>query len=225
MHPLVSFVRAELERAADPAKAEPMSAYMKRVQPFHGVPTPARTRIVREARARFAVGSREEYDAIVRDLWSGPLREEKYAALDLAHQLRAYHTREALPLLQELLSQCDWWDVLDSLAVTLLGRPLKGSEELPPLARAWNASDHLWTRRAAILVQLSYKRDTNEALLEGVLAARLHEREFFIRKAIGWALREYAKTNPAWVLDFVARHEAEISPLSKREALKHLKSP
>lgn len=199
-----------------------MAAYMRHVQPFHGVPTPTRAQIVKRARSAAPLESREAYEQVVRELWGGERREEKYAALDVAGT-RGFLTLEALPLLEDVLRDTDWWDVLDPLAISLLGRALRGSGRVRERAEAWSASEHLWTRRAAILVQLSYKTATDTALLEDVLAAHLSEQDFFIRKAIGWALREYAKTNPAWALDFVARHDHEISALSRREGLKHLR--
>ncbi|MBB6099026.1 3-methyladenine DNA glycosylase AlkD [Deinobacterium chartae] len=223
MHPLTRFIRAELEGAARPQDAAAMYAYMKGVQPFRGVKTPARREIVRRAHARFDLEARCAYDTVVRELWSGTYREERYAALDLAAHYRRFHTLAALPLLEELLAGTDWWDVLDPLATGLLGKLLRAQgDTLRARARVWNAAPHLWTRRAAILVQLGHKRDTDPALLEEILASRLHEQEFFIRKAVGWALREYAKTDPGWVQDFVARHAEQICALSRREALRHL---
>lgn len=128
-----------------------------------------------------------------------------------------------LPLLTGLLTGCDHWDVLDPLATRLLGDALAGSPApRREYVEAWRTSEHLWTRRAAVLVQLHHGAGTDADLLAGTIELLAGEREFFIRKAIGWALRQYARTDPDWVRIFVSQRGETLSALSRREASKHL---
>ncbi|MDB5044361.1 MAG: hypothetical protein JWQ08_411 [Deinococcus sp.] len=192
-----------------------MFAYMKGIQPFLGVQTPARREVVRAA-------LKLEPDRAVRfaaalDLWAGQFREERYTALDV---LAASRPRPAdLPFLEGLLPAADRWDVLDSLSPLLAGA-FANAEQRRERVELWRVSPHLWTRRAAVLAQLKAKRTTDQDLLLDTIRAVQHEREFFIQKAIGWALREYAKTDPVWVL--AAAETLGLTGLARREALKHL---
>ena len=127
---------------------------------------------------------------------------------------------------EEMIVSGAWWDYVDVLAAHRLGGLLrKEPQAVAQVMRAWSRSDDLWKRRSAILCQLQLKKDTDPALLADCLAPALPSREFFLRKAVGWALRQYARTAPQWVLDYVREHRAELSPLSQREALKHLTAP
>ncbi|HLU61022.1 MAG TPA: DNA alkylation repair protein [Gammaproteobacteria bacterium] len=219
---LVAALRRALDEHADPAIAAGQAAYMQNIQPFRGVKTPERRALLRACLAAHPVTDYESYRAGVRELWRGKFREERYLALDLAARLKPFR-RDALPLFEEMLAETDWWDVLDPLATDLLGGALRGQPAmLAARVRTWRDDDHLWTRRAALLVQLKYRQDTDRELLAETILQLAPEKEFFIRKAIGWALREYAKTEPRWVKAFVAEHENELSALSRREALKHV---
>lgn len=195
-----------------------MAAYMKHVQPFLGVKTPARREVVRAAWKRHP--ERAERFAAAAELWRGAFREERYAALDImaASQLKL----EDLPVLEGMLPGCDWWDVLDSL-VGQMGRVLVPHAEVRrERVQAWRTSDHLWTRRAAILAQLHAKGQTDTELLHETIEWLAPEQDFFIQKAIGWALREYAKTDAGWVRRTV--RELGLTGLARREALKHIGS-
>lgn len=205
-----------LHAAANPADAPAMAAYMKEIQPFLGVKTPARRALVREVLKLHP--ERVERFAAAADLWRGEYREERYAALDILAASKL--TLDDLPVLEGMLPECDWWDVLDSL-VGQLGRLLISHADVRrERVQAWRTSDHLWTRRAAVLAQLPAKGQTDTRLLHETVAQLAHEREFFIQKAIGWALREYAKTDAVWVRRTVA--ELGLTGLTKREALKHV---
>ena len=211
---LADAVRRALREYARPEDAPAMAAYMKHVQPFLGVKTPARVAAVKAVLA--GEPDREARLTAARELWGGGVREERYAALDVLS--RSGLTPADLPWLEGWLAGADHWDVLDSL-VSILGRLLTG-EERRARVRAWRVSPHLWTRRAAVLAQLHAKRGTDAALLRETVAALRHEREFFIQKAIGWALREHAKTDAAWVRETVA--DLALSGLARRVALKHV---
>lgn len=212
---LAQRIRQALHDRASPALAPVMFAYMKGIQPFLGVQTPARREVVRAAlklepdrTARFAAA---------HDLWAGEFREERYAALDV---LAASRLRPAdLPFLEGLLPATDHWDVLDSLSPLLAGA-FADEAQRRERVEVWRVSPHLWTRRAAVLAQLKAKTNTDTDLLLATIRAVQHESEFFLQKAIGWALREYAKTDPAWVR--AAVDTLGLSGLARREALKHL---
>lgn len=216
----MAYIREQLEKYADPEQAGPMQAYMKTDQPFYGVKAPQRAVIFKEAKKKFPVQTREEYEAAVLQLWRGKTREEQYMGLDVATQFKKFRTAESWPLYEKLASEAENWDTLDWIASHLIGllvlKHRYFEKELERLA----VSGNFWLRRTALLAHLKHKQETNAALLEKFILQMAHEDEFFIRKAIGWALREYSKTNPQWVIDFVEKHADRLSPLSKKEALK-----
>lgn len=222
-------LRAELQQAADPARAASMQAYMKSAMPYHGVPAvPMRaifSRLFAPRHFDSAPRWREQVLALFR---RAQFREERYAAVELSgHRLaRPFQDLDTLPMYEEMIVCGAWWDYVDVLAAHRLGGLLrKEPQAVAQVMRAWSRSDDLWKRRSAILCQLQLKKDTDPALLADCLAPALPSREFFLRKAVGWALRQYARTAPQWVLDYVREHRAELSPLSQREALKHLAAP
>lgn len=200
-----------------------MAAYMKTDQPFYGVQKPGRTAIFNEMIDRFASGDRDDYRTAVLALWGQPHREEQYLAIGYAKAFPRYITLSSVPLYRRLIVEGAWWDFVDDIATSLVGSVLRNQRDpMTPKIRAWIDDRDLWLRRTAIIGQLGHKEDTDESLLFDACVARLGEEEFFIRKAIGWALREYAKTNPEAVRSFVLDHRGEMSGLSFREATKHL---
>ena len=223
---LIAAVRAELARAADPAKAPTMRAYMKSEMPYLGVPLPLVRTACRTVFADHPLDSFEEWRDTALSLWrAAQFREERYAALALTGD-RRYHEYQrpaALPMYEEMIVSGAWWDYVDELATRRIGPLLaRYPEAMRATIRAWSRDDNRWERRAAILAQVGFKTNTDEALLVACIEPNLGDRDFFIRKAIGWALREYAKTNPDSVRRYVRDHEADLSPLSRREAMKHL---
>jgi 3-methyladenine DNA glycosylase AlkD len=230
MKPFVTALRTAFSSAADPSKAPAMEAYMKNKQKFRGINAVARKTAQNAVFGEYLGGLKDKsvWLASVADLWAGEWREDRYAALDLMdYGTRAalkHVTPEVLPTVVTMIKQCDHWDTLDTLATKILGTVLlqMSVEDRRTQIRALNAAeDHLWTRRAAILAQLKFKKATDTELLSEILLSRAHETDFFIRKAIGWSLREFAKTNKPWVREFVSRNADALSLLSKREALKH----
>jgi len=220
---LTAFAATELAAVANSDKAIPMAAYMKTEQPFYGVQKPARTRILHEMLDRWSPANREQYRAAVLGLWARPRREEQYLALGYARAFPRYVTLSSIPLFRRLIVEGAWWDLVDEVAIQLVGDVVRDQrDEATPKVRPWIDDRDLWLRRTAIICQVGHKETTDERLLFEACAARLHEREFFIRKAIGWALREYAKTDPDAVRAFVRAHRDEMSALSIREATKHL---
>jgi 3-methyladenine DNA glycosylase AlkD len=174
---------------------------------------------------------RTTWERAVRALWDGAsYREERYAAIALTghRHYRDFQDAATLDLYRHLVVTGAWWDLVDDVAVHRVGPVLRSDPAtVAPVMRAWARDDDLWVRRTAVLCQLASKAATDTALLADVLSVNLegspHGREFFIRKAVGWALREYAKTDPDWVLAFVAEHDADLAGLTRREALKHLR--
>lgn len=222
---LIEVVRSELIAAADPAKAGPMAAYMKTDMPFYGVQKAGRTPIMRRLKREFSPQDRDEYEEAVHALWQLPHREEKYLAIGYARSFGAFIDTESMLLYEQIITEGAWWDFVDEVAGQLVGRVLFTERALTePGIRSWISADDMWLRRTAIICQLKHKTDTDTVLLDAACTANLTDTEFFIRKAIGWSLREYAKTNPDWVKSYVEQHRTDLSGLSYREATKHLET-
>lgn len=223
---LVLAIRGALREVADPRKAAPMQAYMKSAMPYLGVPAPQLRAACRAAFVRYPVADASAWQAAMRTLWrAAAFREERYAAIELAgHKpYHAFETLAVLPWYEEMITTGAWWDYVDALAIHRVGRLLRlHGPEVTRHMRAWAHDDDIWKRRTAILCQLSFKQATDVALLHTCIEPSIERPEFFLRKAIGWALREYSKTDPRAVIAYVRSHRRELSPLSKREALKVL---
>ncbi len=219
---LVDFIRSELQRLADPTRAAEMQRYMKTDQPFYGVRAPLRKKIFREAKMSSPLTCRVDYETAILDLWSGSHREEMFMALEVAERFKIFHTEESWPLFEQLVATAPHWDTLDWLASNIIGPLVLRNRALETHLIAWSDSPNLWVRRAALLGHLKHKEKTNTALLAATIRKLAGEKEFFIRKAIGWVLRDYSYTDPEWVDSFVREHQDELSGLSRREALKHL---
>ena len=223
---LVEAIRAGLAARADPSKAAPMQAYMKSAMPYRGVPTPGVRALCRASFAAPRLASENAWRDTVLELWrQAAYREERYAAIELSgHRFyRDFQTMAALPMYEEMIVTGAWWDYVDGLASHQLGVLLtRFPSPMTKTMRAWAGSKDLWKRRSAILCQLSFKQATDLDLLYECIERAMDEPEFFLRKAIGWALREYAKTDAKEVLRYVRCHRTRLSPLSQREALKHV---
>ena len=218
-----SFASTALAGLADPAKAVGMQAYMKTEMPFYGVQTPARVPILRRLVAEFRPADRVEYEALVLGLWDLPHREEKYLALGVAQHFRSCVDTASLPLYRRLIVEGAWWDLVDGVATNLVGHlVVHQPAEVWPEVERWIDDADMWLRRSAIICQVGAKERTDVGRLFSFCAARVEEKEFFIRKAIGWALREYAKTDPQAVARFAIEHRDRLSGLSFREATKHI---
>jgi 3-methyladenine DNA glycosylase AlkD len=222
---LIAAVRTGLAAEGDPRKAPEMQRYMKSELPFLGVASPERKALLKELGATHVLRSVDALLTVVLTLWrEASYREERYLALDLTG-LRAYRewqTPALLPLYEEMIVTGAWWDHVDELANHRIGPLLrKFTAELTPVMAAWSTDGDRWKRRTSIICQLSFQEATDTTLLTSAIEANIGDRDFFVRKGIGWALRQFARTEPGWVRAFVDDHPA-LSPLSVREAVKHL---
>lgn len=227
---LISALRAQLASVADAERASRMQAYMKSAMLYRGVPAPEQRRAFRATFADHPLPDGPTWRATMLTLWRGAeYREERYGAIALAgeRRYRRFEDRAALPIYEEWIVTGAWWDYVDAIAAHRLGALLADEPAaLSPVIRAWATDAVMWKRRAAILCQLRFGARTDLALLYDCIEPNLEGsefgREFFIRKAIGWALRTYARVDADEVLRFVRAHAARLSGLSKREALKHV---
>jgi len=221
---LAAFVSRELAAVANPDDAGPMAAYMKTDMPFWGVKKPAREQVFRGVKKGFAPRDRRELEAGIEALWALPHREEKYMALSYGRRFHTLLTPDSLPLLERLVREGAWWDFVDDVAGNLLGSLWRRfPDTIAPQMDLWVDDGDLWIRRSAIIGQLKSKGATDADRLFGYCRLRLHEKEFFIRKAIGWALRQYSYTAPDDVIAFLLAHRDELSGLSFREGAKALR--
>ena len=228
MTDLVAALRARLAARGDPAKAPAMQAYMKSAMPYRGVTTPEQRRLVRDVLAELGPPpDRAAWETTVSELWDqASYREERYVALDLCRHRSARRWQDvaAVGMYEHFVVSGAWWDLVDTVAIALLGPILRVHRAgVEPIVRAWIHDRDSWRRRATIILQKGATAGTDPSLLVDAVLASAADRCFFLRKAIGWALREYAKTDPAWVRAFVDAHVDRLSPLSRREALKHLR--
>jgi len=201
--------------------AVPMAAYMRNQFPFLGIKTPLRNALLKQHFLECELPHPPQLFEEVWKLYNLPEREYQYAAIALLEKTKHHLTLQDLPNLKQLIESKSWWDSVDSIAPRIVGHVI--SEERlngAPIMLEWSYADNLWTNRSAILHQLKYKRETDTELLTSIIRQHAASKEFFIQKAIGWALREYAKTDAEWVRSFTAHHS--LMPLSRREALKNI---
>ena len=226
--PLIDDLRARLAAQADPACAGPMQAYMKSAMPFLGVATPLRRRLQAAAVRAHPLADAAALADTMRRLWrQAQHREERYAAMELARI--GPHARlidlALLPVYEEMIVDSAWWDICDDISGNALSRLLElDPHQMKKRLRAWANGDDMWLRRAAILSQRRLKTSFDavllyDCILPSIGAGRFAD-EFFIRKGIGWALRERAYVAPAEVQAFCREYARELSPLTRREALR-----
>lgn len=210
----------EMRKHQDPVKAEAMAKYMKNLFPFLGITRPDRNQLQKE----FIKGARKtgqvDWD-FVNQSWKLPEREYQYLIMDYLIALKKNLQKEDLARIQDLIMQKSWWDTVDAIADKLVGELCSRYPELiDDYIVKWAESDNIWLIRSAILFQLHYKDRTNTALLASILIKNSGTKEFFINKAIGWALREYSKSDPEWVRAFIENNP--LHSLSVREGSKYL---
>lgn len=204
---------------ADPERAAAMGSYMRDQFAFLGIPAPARRKLSRpflKSMGKTAV----DWD-FVFTCWRQPEREFQYLAVDYLRQVLPLLTDVDIPRLRQIAVQKSWWDTIDGID-RIAGDIALRFPEVNDTLLQWSRDDNFWLRRIAINHQLLRKEKTDTVLLEQILKNNFRQTEFFINKAIGWSLRDYSKTDPDWVRDFIERHRGEMSPLSLREASKYI---
>ena len=206
----------------DTPRATRMAAYMRNLFPFLGIPTPARRALDREVRRGLPAPTEAELGEVALACWALPEREYQYFAVDLVCRHIRVCSPAFLGTLERLITTRSWWDTVDGLASHAAGGLVQAHPELREDMDRWSEAGDFWLARTAILYQLGYKQRTDEPRLFRYCTRNAGSGEVFLRKAIGWALREYSKTDPAAVREYVAAHAGTLSGLSRREALKWL---
>ena len=225
MSGLAATVRREFGRVADPVRAPQMQAYMKSAMPYYGLTAPLLRKTLKGIFATREFADADDWRDEVLGMWRGArYREERYAAIELTGVRRAaaFQAPAAMPMYEEMIVSGAWWDTVDALASRRVGPLVREfPREMKRMMRQWSRCDDLWKRRTSIICQLGAKGSTDLKLLYDCIEPSLGEKEFFLRKAIGWALRQYAWTDAEEVIRYVKERGDELSPLSKREALRN----
>ncbi len=218
----VAELRSALNAVADAEKAPAMTAYMKDRFPFLGVTTPERRAAAKPFLASGRNATADELLDVADELWAQPEREFQYVACDLLRRWVRSLDASSLTRIEALIRSKSWWDTVDALAINVVGPIVSADRGLSSAMDRWIDDDDIWIARTAILHQLKYRDETDNARLFTHIDGRAGDTEFFIRKAAGWALREYAKTDPDAVRAFVDARRDRLSGLTIREATKHL---
>lgn len=222
---MLKTVRRALKAAAEPERAPAMQAYMKSAMPYYGVASPILGKTLKPIFDAERADDFAAFEATTLELWRGAThREERYAAIRYAEHRhnKRFQTMEALPLYEEMIVTGAWWDYVDAIAAGRLILLLRDDlETMKRTMRAWARGDDLWKARSSILCQLKAKDAIDLDLLYDCIEPSIASKEFFLRKAIGWALRQHAKIDAEEVHRYVVTHKDTLSGLSKREALKN----
>ena len=214
-------IKGLFEAAADPAAAAAMSDYMRGKFIFYGIAAPKRRALYRDFLKAEKKNGTVDY-AFLDRCWADEHREFQYVVFDYLTALENFLTYDDIFVMEKYVRTKQWWDTIDFFDEIIGGIGLRDGR-VNGLMLDWSLDGDFWVRRIAIDHQLGRKEKTDAALLEKIIVNNLGSNEFFINKAIGWALRDYSKTNPAWVKDFLSRHGGEMSKLSLREAGKYIR--
>jgi 3-methyladenine DNA glycosylase AlkD len=221
MHPYVASLKTLFEQNSDPVQAAPMKKYMRDQFEYLGIKTPKNIALQKEFFEEQGFPQLSELELVLRDLWSLPQREFQYVAVGLLGRSNKELPAKFIKTIEYMLITKSWWDTVDSIAGGTVGVHFRRFPDVRTKYLAkWRASDNFWLRRTTILFQLNYKKDTDFDLLCEIICENLDSKEFFINKAIGWSLRQYARIDPKAVTKFVK--STPLHPLSRREAMKHL---
>jgi 3-methyladenine DNA glycosylase AlkD len=208
---------------ANPGTAEPMAKYMKNLFPYLGMKTPTRKELFKNFTKEYGLPDLSDLKQITLELWDLPEREFQYTAIGILRKFTNNWDEDFIDLFEQLIITKSWWDSVDGIVSWLVGEHFKRfPNQRDTYIDRWMKSGNMWLQRACLLFQLNYKDKTDVMLLGGIIVALNGSKEFFINKAIGWALREYSKTDAEAVINFVKNNE--LSNLSKREAYKWMKN-
>lgn len=220
---LIEFIIIDVQAASDSSRAPKMEDYMKNLFPFSGLDATKRKAIVSKVKQNYKITTGDQLTAIVLSLWQLEQREYQYIGADLLNTYRKKLTSAHLEIIEDLIITKSWWDTVDSLASNVVGYILSTDNKLKEeWAYKWISSENMWLNRTAIIFQLKYRDKVGIEILMAAILTHDHSKEFFIRKAQGWALREYSKVNPIWVLSFIESNP-QLSGLTVREGSKYLK--
>ncbi|MFH8448865.1 DNA alkylation repair protein [Streptomyces fungicidicus] len=208
--------------AADPERAAAMRAYMKDVAPFLGLTTPVRRALSRTVVEGLPSPGEADCAAVALRCWELPGREYQYFAVDYLRRHVRHCSSGFLPVVRHLVTTVPWWDTVDLLAAHVVGALVAADRGLTAEMDEWIGDDDMWLARAALLHQLRYRERTDTGRLFDYCLRQSGHQDFFVRKAVGWCLREYAKTGPDAVRTFLSREQGRFAPLSVREALKNI---
>lgn len=223
LHPITRAVISAFEDNANPEYAKNMQAYMKDNFAFYGINATPRRDLQKPFYTAFKALTDKDAQRVIDELWSQPKRECHMAVLDFAALIVKKTDLTWIPYWQGKITSNSWWDTVDCIAPNFIGPLLINDRNLQiKFAYQWMESDLMWLQRAAIIFQLKYKAKTNKELLSEMVLARADSKEFFIKKAGGWALREYGKTNPLWVSEFINEHRDVLSNLTVKEGSRRL---
>ena len=201
-------------------QAQRMSKYMLNKFEYIGIKTPERRKIFKNFFSEYKNEEKIDWE-FVNKCWENKYREFQYVAADYLKNMKDKLTIDDIPKLKQLVLEKSWWDTIDNLDMTIGALALKDSN-VNKILLEWSLDENIWLRRIAIDHQLLRKEKTNTELLEKILKNNLGQAEFFINKAIGWALRDYSKTNPEWVKNFIEENKEKMAKLSIKEASKYL---
>ena len=221
MHSYILPLQQQFIQHQNPERAIGAKAYMRNQFEFYGMEAKQWRLLVKTHIKTQPLPTPTELPKIVKQLWQLPQREYQYAAVEIMAACQKQWTPAIIVLIEYCLVHKSWWDSVDQIASLITGRYFQlFPQQIAPVTGGWNQHRNIWLQRSSIMFQKLYKKDTDAQLLARYITHLSHSKEFFVQKAIGWALREYAKTNPAWVKRFVA--DTPLPALSQREALKRL---
>jgi 3-methyladenine DNA glycosylase AlkD len=221
MHPYLIPITSVFNQHANAEKAAWSKAYMLDQFGFFGLVTANRRTLSKDYMKQHPLPSLKDLEAIVKECFTLPQREYQYFAVELMAFNKKRWKESNIKLMEHCIVQKSWWDSVDHLASECLTHYFKAfPEQIIPVTSKWNSSNNIWLQRSSIMFQKAFKKNTDTVLLSKYILHCKDSKEFFIRKAIGWALREYSKTDPEWVKQFVKQNK--LHPLSEREALKRL---
>jgi 3-methyladenine DNA glycosylase AlkD len=219
IHTYTGPLRSKFEASADPVRASGAKAYMRNISEFYGISSPRRREILAELKKESGFPKVAEIDLFMKYAWEQPQREWQYAAMEIMLPLTLKGEFKLMDTAEFMIINKSWWDTVDYIASNIAGQLFqKNHDMIESRIESWLQTENHWLWRTAILFQLKYGHKTDQGLLFGLCERLSGEQDFFIRKAIGWALRQYSKYEPLTVIEFVETHP--LSGLSRREALK-----
>lgn len=219
---IIEELRQDFEGLENKENAQKMAAYMRNQFEFYGIRTPQRNQMFKPYLKRLKETNKIDWD-LLKEMWNQPQREWQYFVCHVIKELRSnLRAADINQQLQYFIVTKSWWDTIDSLD-KIIGNIEYPSDEVNQIMEEWSIADNLWMRRIAIDHQLLRKEKMNEELLTRILNNNLGQTDFFIRKAMGWILRDYSKTNPSFVQAYLDKYQAKLAPLTIREASKYLK--